>query len=221
VTKAEELYKIWKNYKSNEWKKRLRKVGVVSEEDVNEFLKLAKGRNAWKGYMLGLFVSFVLNKCYKDRFIELDVGAVDGRICVGEGLDWDGVVYVEGNIQGSVGWEMKKGMVVIEGNVNENVGGGMKGGVIVVNGDVGRNVGSWMKGGIIVVNGDVGREVGYSMKGGYILVDGTVEENIGWGMKGGFVIVDRVVESEQLAEYLGTGLVKWNGIWYFSRWSNE
>ena len=219
MTKAEELYKIWKNYKSNEWKKRLRKVGCVSEEDVNGFLKLVGEREEWwYSWILGYFVSFVLNKCYQDRFIELDVDAVEGKINVGRHLDWDGVIYVRGDVRTNVGYGMKRGKIVVEGDVGGYVGESMEGGVIIVDGNVDGNVGWGMKDGVVVVKGNIRTEVGLAMKGGYILVSGNVGDYVGRSMKGGFIYIGGKVENERLNKYLGKGVVDCNGIWYFSRW---
>ena len=189
--KDKTLYWIWKKCRGNKWEEKLKEVGVVSEEDVNGFLRLVGERdNAWENWELGDFVSKVLEICYKRQYIELDVGAVDGRICVGDYLDWDGVIYVKGDVDGTVGWYMEGGVIVIDGDVKGFVGWRMKGGLVVVDGNVEGGVGVWMEGGEIYVEGDVYGSVGHNMKGGVIVVEGNIKDKkwlLGLG-KGGFVV---------------------------------
>jgi len=138
------------------WNEQLEKVSTVTQEDVNGFLRLVGERdNAWENWELGLFVSLVLEECYKGRVIELDVGAVEGKIDVGRELNWDGVVYVNGDVDGDIGYEMEKGTIVVEGDVDGGVGSHMKKGVIVVERNAYWSVGFGMKEGIIIVNGEI------------------------------------------------------------------
>jgi len=197
-SKAKTLYWIWKKYRDLRWGEKLKEVGVVTQEDVNGFLKLVKEREIqWVPWKLGYFVSLVLGCCYGGWFIELDVGAVDGRICVGEGLDWDGVVYARGDVKGSVG-------------------SFMSGGFVYVNGDVDGDVGMWMEGGVIV--GDVGGDVGYGMSGGLIIIKGDVRRYMGYGMIGGMIVVDRHIKHNEWLEELGKGFVVYKGFVYTGRW---
>jgi len=153
-SKAKTLYWIWKKYSESRWKRELRKVGVVTQEDINGFLRLLTERKEdyyFKG--VGKFISLVLEECYKGKFIELDVGAINGIIAIGMDLDWDGIIYVKGNVNGNVGCWMKKGVIIIEGSVRKSVGFWMDGGLIIVKGDVDGDVGEFMTGGMIIVDG--------------------------------------------------------------------
>jgi len=199
-SKEKTLYWIWKKYSESRWKEKLKEVGVVSEEDVNGFLKLVGEREIqWVPWKLGYFVSLVLRCCYGGWIIELDIKAIDGKIDVGYKLNWGGILYVKGDVKGSVGsW--------------------MKGGIIVVNGDVGREVGICMEGGVIVVNGDVGGDVGYGMSGGLIIIKGDVRRYMGYGMIGGMIVVDRHIKHNEWLEELGKGFVVYKGFVYTGRW---
>jgi len=200
--KAEELFEVWKKYSKYRWKEKLKEVGVVSEEDVNGFLMLVGEKEEWwYANPLGWFVSLVLEECYTGRFIELDVGLVNGWIDVGHELDWDGVVYVKESVDGDVGWYMERGYIIVNGDVKGFVGYGMKGGMVVVEGEVTGSVGRYMEGGVIVVKGSVRKAVGWGMEGGEIVVDGAVRKR-GW-----------------LEELGSGGLVVNNGFVYFGRMS--
>jgi len=171
-SKAKTLYWVWKKYGESRWKRELKKIGEVTQDDINGFLRLVKERKEdyyFKG--VGKFISLVLECCYPGRFIELDVKAVNGIIAIGMDLDWDGVIYVNGDVNRDVGYGMKKGTIVVDGNVRKSVG-------------------FWMDGGLIIVKGDVDGDVGEFMTGGEIVVDGTILDS-DWLEKlgsGGFVV---------------------------------
>jgi len=157
--KAEELYGVWETYGEGRGKEKLRKVGAVTQEDINGFLRLVKEREIqWVKWKLGYFVSLMLEECYPGRFIELDVKAVGGKIDVGYQLNWGGVLYVKGDVDGDVGWCMERGVIVVEGDVEEDVGCAMERGVVIVNGNVKGRVGRLSKEGIVVVNGVIKKE---------------------------------------------------------------
>jgi len=209
--KAKTLYWVWKKYRTDRWGEKLREVGVVTQEDVNGFLRLVGAREEEiRAYKLGWFVSKVLEECYKGRFIELDVGAIEGIIGVGYELDWDGIIYVRGTVSEDVGSFMKDGIIVVDGVVKGFVGARMKGGLVVVNGDVGGNVGSAMEGGFVYIEGEVNKYVGYEMEGGEIVIDGDVSKDVGWCMKGGMVVVEGNVGGE-VGSWMEGGEVVVNG----------
>jgi len=221
--KAEELFEVWKSNAwtaigKGEWKEAFKDVRTVSQKDVNGFLRLVRENvDFWPTSDLGKFVSFVLEECYKGKFIELDVNLVEGEIDVGRELNWDGVVYVEGDVEGSVGYGMKKGVIVVEGNVGGHVGWCMEGGEIYIEGNVREDVGNWMEKGTIVVDGDVGEDVGDYMSNGMIIVNGFVGGFIGYSMTGGEIIINGDVKWKSWAGKCGEGLIICNGFVYFGR----
>jgi len=230
-TKAEELYEVWTKGNERKWRYGLKKLGLVDQEDINDFLRLVrKNELVWDSVMLGKFVSLVLKYCYSGKEIHLDVDAVNGDISVGEGLDWEGDIYVRGNVNGYVGNYMRRGKIVVEGEIRESVGLYMDGGTVIVFGDVRENVGMGMKngmvfiegnvkkgevgnemsGGCIIVNGSVGDMVGSDMYGGTIIIRGCVMNHVGWKMGNGFIIVDGFVTGE-VGEPVYGGIIVVNG----------
>ena len=198
-SKAKTLYWVWKKYNVGGWEEKLREVGVVTQEDVNGFLRLVGERDKlWRSWKLGWFVSLVLEYCYNGRFIELDVETVGGKINVGHRLDWDGVVYVNGDLSGIIGHHMNNGCIFVDGCVDGLVGSAMSGGEIYVNGNVSKCIGFCMEGGMVIVAGCVSGYVGYRIREGVIVVMGTVDR------------ADRLKD-------LGDGLVVVNGFVYLGR----
>jgi len=210
VSKADELFEIWKKCRGNKWEDKLEEVGEVGQEDVNGFLRLVgeKDKKAHP-FSLGVFVSRVLNICYKERYIELDVGLVDGKIDIGDKLNKNVLIYVKGFVEGNIGDGMKNGIVIIDGDVKGRAGYYMEGGVIVVNGNV-DDVGWGMMGGYIDINGVAHGDVGFSMDGGIISIKGTVLKEVGPFMHNGTIIVKGSIRGSVGNEMDG-GLIIVNG----------
>ena len=195
--KDKTLYWVWKKYRTDRWGEKLKDVGVVSEEDVNGFLRLVKERDKyWFSGQLGYFVSLVLKYCYSGKEIHLDVDAVNGDISVGEGLDWEGDIYVDGTVDGEIGYGMERGTVVVKGDVKGGVGWSMKNGVIIVYGDVVGCAGYGMEDGLVVVNGCVANGAGNSASGGRIIINGDVKGYVGELLDGGEVVINGDVEGD-------------------------
>jgi len=221
--KAEELFEVWKSNAwtaigKGEWKEAFKDIRTVSQKDVNGFLRLVRENvDFWSTYDLGKFVSLVLRECYCGKIIELDVGAVDGKIGVGCELDKDIVIYVKGNVCANIGYEMIKGAIIVKGDVEGNVGWSMKGGFVYVKGFVRMDVGNWMTGGEIVIEGKVGEDVGDYMRNGMIIVNGFVGGFVGYSMEGGVIIVNGDVKWKGWVRRTEEGIVVVNDFVYFGR----
>jgi len=238
VSKADELYRVW-ILKREEWERKLKSVGSVSEEDVNEFLRLVgNSGKSWQSYDLGDFLSLVLKYCYNGKVIELDVNLVEGEIDVGRNLNKDLVIYVKGEVVGNIGGFMENGVVIVECPVMFNVGYYMKGGFIIIDNLVVGSVGTYMEGGVIYVGGDVNNCVGESMKGGFIYIKGNVKmfvgnnihggviyvggnanSMVGWTSNGGIIVVDGELKEtdHEWMDWIGKGFVVNKGFVYTSR----
>jgi len=228
------LHKVWKEADVKKWRVVLGEVGKVSEEDINGFLRLVGERDKrWHSWKLGWFVSLVLEYCYPERVIELDVNLVEGKIDVGRDLNWDGVVYVNGDVSGDVGYNVRKGTILVNGTVNGNVGFKMRGGFVgifgVVNGWVGSEarkgtiyiegnvrgiVGELLNGGSIVVNGNITGNVGISMNDGKIIVNGDIGDYIGENSSGGIIVVSGNLRKHNLVEKMGKATIIVNDMIY-------
>jgi len=209
--KAYKLYDIWMS-PDTYWEEKLKRMKGVTQEDVNYFLKLVKKReSSWSPTELGNFISAILNYCYPERVIELDVDLVNGWIDVGTRLIEPKIIFVEGDVLGSVGYEMWDGCVVVKGVVAVSVGSKMRGGFIYVDGDVGWRVGEKMSGGTVIIEGEVLGPIGMNMYGGSIVIKGSIHGHVAQLMKGGVVIIDGKVIGD-VGERMEGGLVVVNGL---------
>jgi len=173
------------------WAEELDKVGEVTQEDINDFLKRAKdcGRT-WSSWEIWHFVYSLLKDHYSGKVVELDASYVNGEISVGDSMDIDIIVYVKGDVACSIGTRMEQGVVIVEGDVKGYVGMDMRGGLVVVDGNVMDFVGMGMEGGEIYIKGNAMKDVCLDAKGGLVVIDGNVRGLVGFFMKNGAVVVN-------------------------------
>jgi hypothetical protein len=131
----------------------------------------------------GIFLSALINNC-KDNDFVINTGHLTEKIwCLGYQNTKNITVF--GDIDRSLGREMKCGTITVEGNAGGWVGYLMEGGSIIVKGSAKVYVGNEMKNGKITVGGDVGISLGADMEGGTIKVKGNAGDHVGAYMKGG------------------------------------
>ena len=102
---------------------------------------------------IGFYLSGCINNC-KDNHIKIHTKHLDKKICrIGKKNDGKSII-IYGNVNNSVGEEMKSGSIEVFGDVGLFSGSSMGGGLIKIHGNAGHSVGFAMKGGEIHLNGD-------------------------------------------------------------------
>ncbi|MEK6599131.1 MAG: hypothetical protein AABY52_02165 [Deltaproteobacteria bacterium] len=141
---------------------------------------------------------------------------VNGQYYIGDGLQGDATITVEGVPGNDLAAFMDGPTIIIKANAQDNISNTMNSGKVIVHGNAGDVLGYGMRGGKLHIKGDVGYRVGIHMKGykkqmPVIIAGGKAGDFFGEYMAGGVLILlnldgDKNDNRNIVGDYLGTGM---------------
>lgn len=147
---------------------------------------------------------------------ELRLINVNGQRYIGDGIEAQVNITVEGVPGADLGAFMNGPTVIIHANAQDHVANTMNEGRIVIHGDAGDVLGYAMRGGELFIKGDVGYRVGIHMKEyqdkiPVVVIGGTAGDFFGEYMAGGTLILlgldtGNNGKDEIAGNYFGTGM---------------
>lgn len=150
----------------------------------------------------------------KEGFREINILNVNGQRYIGDGLENEVKISIQGVPGNDLGAFMNGPTIVVNANAQDGVCNTMNNGKVVVHGDAGDVLGYSMRGGKLFVKGNVGYRVGIHMKSyenqyPVIIIGGTAGDFLGEYMAGGLLIVlqlEKTYSKYQIGDYIGTGI---------------
>lgn len=147
---------------------------------------------------------------------ELNLISVNGHRYIGDGIQGDIKLIIEGVPGNDLGAFMDGPTIIVKANAQDGIGNTMNDGKIVVDGHAGDVLGYGMRGGKIFIRKDVGYRVGIHMKAfkdkvPIIVVGGRAQDFLGEYMAGGILIVLGISQNSQnripiVGNFTGTGM---------------
>ena len=139
---------------------------------------------------------------------------VNGQYYIGDGLQGDVKITIEGVPGNDLAAFMDGPTIIIKANAQDNIGNTMNSGKVVVHGNAGDVLGYGMRGGKLHIRGGVGYRGGIHMKGykkqiPVIIAGGKAGDFFGEYMAGGVLILlnlDNRDDRHITGDYLGTGM---------------
>src|SRR3990170_4574922 len=125
---------------------------------------------------------------------ELLLKNVNGQYYIGDGLQGDAKITIEGVPGNDLAAFMDGPTLIIKANAQDNISNTMNSGKVVIHGNAGDMLGYGMRGGKLHVLGDVGYRIGIHMKGmkrqsPTIIVGGSAGDFFGEYLAGGVLIL--------------------------------
>lgn len=158
----------------------------------------------------------IVRTAVDEGFTEIILKNVNGQYYIGDGIDREVKIVIEGVPGNDLGAFMDGPHIIVNGNAQDNVGNTMNRGKIVVHGRAGDVCGYAMRGGKMFIKGDVGYRIGIHMKGymdkiPVITIGGRAGDFFGEYMAGGVLILLGMNNGKDdgkpiVGDFLGTGM---------------